>query len=350
MSGSVTLEGVRDSALAASPARTSGAVAAGSGVCHLPSPMALEHGGALRAGILAFDSVGTTAPGAPVVLVLGGISAGRRVADAGRGGARGWWEDLVGRGRALDPHRLRILGVDYLGGTGASSPATGCPFDTADQAAAIRALLDELRVARLDAVVGASYGGQVGQRLAARYPSRVGRLVSLCAPFVPHPLATAWRSIQRQVVALGVAHGCAREATALARQWAMTTYRTAAELGERFGALRDRDGRYPVEHWLEARGRAFAETVDGEQFANLSASIDLHDQDPALISVPTTVLGFAEDQLVPIDDLRAAAARLPDGVFVQRQSRFGHDGFLKEPDLVDAALRDALGAVGEGRR
>src|SRR5665213_1266794 len=133
-----------------------------SGVLQLPHPFALHHGGELARPHLAWRLAGRR--DGPVVAALGGISAHQRVFDLEQPRA-GWWCEVAGPGRALDSTRVALLGIDYLGGTGASStPGPGEPFPSLssyDQAEALRQLLDHLGIPRLHAIVGASYGGMV---------------------------------------------------------------------------------------------------------------------------------------------------------------------------------------------
>src|SRR5690606_31751478 len=91
----------------------------GTGLCHLPLELPLARGGTLRGAHLAFEAVGPA--DAPVVLVQGGISAGRHVAAHPGDPTPGWWEGIAGAGLALDTTRLRVLGIDWLGGAGAST-------------------------------------------------------------------------------------------------------------------------------------------------------------------------------------------------------------------------------------
>lgn len=266
-----------------------------SGIANLPD-IALEYGAVLRGGRLTWRCHGPE--GAPAVLVLGGISAGRDVV-AVAGDGPGWWTPFVGPGRAVDTERFRVIGIDYIGGRGDSTtagelpapdgsrhgdmgahtcnaevridsahardseapggaahsreafeaasptsrglpggPAQGEPlFSPRDQAAAIAALLGVLGIPSLHACVGASYGGMVALALAATFPARVGRLVLLGAAHEPHPMATALRALQRSIVRRGIANGDAREALILARALGVTTYRTAREFAARFGPM-----------------------------------------------------------------------------------------------------------------
>src|SRR5690606_34517522 len=176
--------------------------------------------------------------GAPVVAALGGISAGREACDPGHP-ARGWWRELAGPGLPLDTSRFAVLAIDWLGGAGASTAPGrgrgGYPVvDARDQARALPAVCDRLRIPRLHAAIGASYGGMVALALAEIAPARVGGLLAISTSHRANALSTGWRGIQRAIVRHGLALGDGAGALALARSLAMTTYRTRAELDRRF--------------------------------------------------------------------------------------------------------------------
>ncbi len=304
------------------------------GVWQLPQRLSLHHGGSLERPRIGWRLAG--APAAPVIVALGGISAHRRVFDDAQP-REGWWHEVAGAGRALDSTRLRILGIDYLGGSGESSgPVSGGVFpsvSTYDQAQALCALLDHLRIERVRAIVGASYGGMVGLAFAERYPERLEQLLVISAADRAHPMATAWRSVQRHMVRFALSAGRGAEGMEVARALAMTTYRSPEEFAARFGHVpRQMDGRFvfPVEEYLFARGRAYAARYLAESFLCLSESIDLHAVDAARIATPTALVAVREDQLVPLADMRALAARLPRARLHELRSLHGHDAFLKE--------------------
>jgi homoserine O-acetyltransferase len=157
----------------------------------------------------------------------------------------------------------------------------------------------------------------------------------------PHPMATAWRSIQRNLARLGIATGHPTEALELARALAMTTYRSPEEFAARFRKPpRVERGRplFPVEEYLQARGRDYAARNPPESFICLSESIDLHQVDASRVAVRTEVVAVREDQLVPIGDMRAMTARLPDARLHEFSSLLGHDAFLKEADQLRGVL------------
>lgn len=317
-------------------------------LCHLPAELPLAHGGRLHGASLAFERQGP--PDAPVVVVLGGISAGRHVSAHSRVPGPGWWEGFVGDGLSIDTRQVQVLSFDWLGGAGSSTaPAAGEAFPfvgTEDQAAALAHLLDALRIDRLAAFVGSSYGGMVGLQFAARFPARLAKLCTLGAAHRSHPQASAWRAVQRGIVELGLQSGRGGDALALARQLAMTTYRTPGELRDRFGGAPGLVGgrwRAPVQDWLDARGAEFARDWLPEQFLCLCASIDAHRVEPAAVAVPTWLCSFVGDQLVPPADVRELAAGLSKLRDLREiRSRYGHDGFLKERLAVGALLREVL--------
>jgi homoserine O-acetyltransferase len=287
------------------------------------------------------------APGAPTIIVQGGISADRDACATAERTTPGWWETLVGRGRAIDLERARILAIDWLDAEDLESPSVS----SEDQADALAALMDALGIVRAEAFVGASYGAMVGLAFAARHPGRVGRLVALAGAHRPHPYATAQRAVQRGVVRLGLDNGCVDEALSLARQLALTTYRSGEEIGRRFaGGAEYRDGRFqlPVEGWLEHHGRRFVACFEASRYLALSESIDLHDIDPKAVRVPTTLIGFASDRLVPLADLCALQQGLGAPASLEViESPYGHDGFLKEHERLAPLLREALDGCGD---
>lgn len=280
-------------------------------------------------------------PEAPVVVALGGISAHRHVTSTDDDRSPGWWEGFVGPGRTIDTTRWRVLGVDYVVQPHGATT-------TADQAHALAHVLDERGIASVRAVVGSSYGAMVALAFAALYPERVEHVVAISGGHRSHPMAQAIRTVQRRIVALGVATGRRRECVALARALGITTYRTAEEFVERFDTAPTRRGeraRFEVEDYLDAAGERFANAFSAERYVALSESLDLHDVDPATIRTPTTVIGVDSDALVPTWQLRELRETLGGPASLHLlSSRYGHDAFLKEQGTIGPILTQALGA------
>jgi homoserine O-acetyltransferase len=282
------------------------------------------------------------APGAPTVIVQGGISANRDVCGTGERAGSGWWELQVGKGRAVDLDRVRVLAIDWLD----ADDLDASSISSTDQADVLAALLDALGIVRVEAFIGASYGAMVGLAFAARHADRVSRLVVLAGAHRPHPFATAQRAVQRGIVKLGLDNGCVDDALSLARQLALTTYRSGEEIGRRFAgsaAWRDGELRLPVQDWLEHHGRNFVARFNAHRYLALSESIDLHDVDPEAVRVPATLIGFASDRLVPLADLCELQQRLGAPASLEViETPYGHEGCLKEHEGLAPLLREAL--------
>lgn len=280
--------------------------------------------------------------GAPLVVVAGGISSGRFVHRTETNGL-GWWSDAVAVGGPVDLRRCQVLAFDYA--PQAEDGAAAVTITTHDQAHLLSLVLGHLRAGPVAAFIGCSYGGMIGLAFAELFPKGLRKLIVVSAAHRAHPQATAWRGIQRRILRLATEAGKPQDGVALARELAMTTYRTAEEFGDRFESTAPAAAgqAYPVCEYLTARGVAYRTHTTPARWLSLSDSIDRHAVTPEAITVPTTLVGFTSDRLVPIDDMRELAARLPVLFrLVEAPSLYGHDAFLKEDALVGDILRSAL--------
>ena len=294
----------------------------------IPDDFRLESGQRLTATQVVGRLHGASGP---LVVVAGGISSDRF--------ATRWWPWAVKAGGPIDLDRVRVLAFDLL--PGRENP--GVTITTTDQARLLALLLDALGEPRIDAWIGASYGGCIGLAFAAAFPERLGELAVISAAHRAHPAATAVRGVQRRLLAF--ARDCGREAEglALARQLAMTTYRTAEEFALRFGptAPAEAGQPYPVCDYLIARGEAYAGATSADRWISLSDSLDRHRVDPRGVRCPITVIGVSSDTLVPIEDSRELARLAPNlRRLVEVRSVFGHDAFLKEREQIGRLLHD----------
>ena len=328
-----------DPALASRPVALPAGQMCAEGVLALEVPFPLHFGGELPRVEIAWRLAG--AEGAPVVAVLGGISAGRNVFCV-REGVPGWWDGIAGPGLALDTGRFRVLGIDFLGGSHRTTgPRHGEVFPSIsahDQARCLLAVMDHLGLDVLHGCIGASYGGMVTLVLGVRHAARLRHGIVMSAAHRTHPMSTAWRSVQRNFVRYAIAHGEGEQGLTLARALAMTTYRSVREFEDRFpGEAGRRDGRFvfPVEAYIVSRGEAYSKTYRPEAFVCLSESIDLHRVEPAEITVPMTLIAVLEDQLVPVADMRALRDHAGSTCqLVEISSVYGHDAFFKEADVL----------------
>ena len=234
------------------PGATSTAFQVREGVLAVPGELKLHFGGTLESVSIAWRLAGPA--DAPVVVALGGISASRRVwlPDEPRGG---WWHEVVGPGpgtrhAALSHPQLRLSGrqrrlhrsARWRAFPDASRPTTRPKYCCGSSIISASA--------QLRAIAGASYGGMVALAFGERYPDRVARLIVISAADRAHPMASAWRVVQRRIVKFALESGKPAQGLELARALAMATYRSPEEFAARFaGAARRTDDR------LHAAGR-----------------------------------------------------------------------------------------------
>lgn len=276
---------------------------------------------------------------ASLLIVAGGISAGRHAVANASDASEGWWQV---QSDAFRPFRL--LAIDWLGADGALDR----PIDSSDQARALLAALDELELPGAAAFVGASYGGMVGMHCAAMAPKRVPALLAIGAAHRSHPFASAQRALQRQAVELAERLGSPEQGVALARKLAILTYRTSQEFAARFAAptaIEDDRARASSEAYLDHMGAKHSARMTATAYRRLSESIDLHHIDPATINVPATFVAADSDQLVPAEDIEALAHAVPNGRFILIPSLFGHDAFLKEGRAVGEIIETFLSSL-----
>lgn len=274
--------------------------------------------------------------GFPAIIVTGGISAGRAVADAG--GEKGWWRAIAGPGCALDQDKFCLIGFDFLPNPG----ETARTVSSRDQARALAIALADIGIARVHAFVGASYGGMVALAFAEEFPERLEKICVISAADRPHPAATALRGIQRRIVEFARRCGAADEGVSLARQLAMVTYRTPEEFAARFAhAPGDAAGDpYAVCNYLISRGDAYG--MAPARYVTLSDSIDRHAVEAEKIRTPALFLASTSDRLVPREDIERLAANVGSGTCVQFDSLYGHDAFLKEAATIGPIIKSFI--------
>ncbi len=319
----------------------------------------LESGARLPDLVMAFRHDGPAPGTAPQALVVHALTGS---ADA----AGDWWSPLIGPGRAIDTTNTGVLCANLLGGrygsTGPVSidPHLGVPYGpafpavtTRDQARAIWRLADALGLERWALVTGGSLGGMVAMEVALERPGSVDHLLPMAAPAATGPMAVAWNHIQAVLIdRLGV------DGMALARQLAMTTYRSETDFEERFGRQRQGDGRFEVVSYLEHQGHKIAERFDPDTYRILVGAMDRHDvgrdrggiveafRPLASAGARITGVGIEDDILYGPRQVRSLlAAAESAGVsarYLEITSTKGHDAFLVEWPQLTRIVSGAL--------
>lgn len=352
-------------------------------VARIPGPFPMRRGGALPELEMVHETWGTLSARADnAILILTGLSPSAHARSSADDPQPGWWEQMIGPGRALDTDRFFVICVNHLGScfgsTGPSSidPRDGEPYNLRfpeltmeDMARAARETVRSLGIDRLAALVGPSMGGMVALAYAMQFPGEVGDLVLISTAGRLDARTIAIHSLQREAIrvdpawANGDYDAPPTTGMKLARKIGMSSYRTAAEWSERFGRQRtDRWGNaafgieFEVESYLEAVARKFVDRFDANSYLYLSRAMDLFDVGEhggclytGLAHIDATrilVVGVESDTLFPITqqrDLADAFGRAGKNVrFVGLPSVQGHDAFLIDMPRFQPLLGDFL--------
>jgi homoserine O-acetyltransferase len=354
----------------------------------LPDPFPFWRGGQLRGGRVAYETWGELNPARDnAILLFTGLSPSAHAASTPADPTPGWWERMVGPGKALDTNRYFVVCVNSLGSCFGSSgpasidPTTGLAYrldfpdlSVEDIARGGYETIRALKIEKLSAVVGASLGGMVVLAFAAQFPGSARRVVSISGSPAASPFAIALRSLQRDAILTdadwqeGQYAGDVRPTTGmrLARKLGTITYRSAAEWKHRFGRRPASDrkhetlppGRahfraeFAVQDYLNAQADKFVSVFDPNCYLYLSRAMDrfdlsAHGGTPAgalkraaaeralVIGVESDILFTISEQNVIADAFEAAGSAT---VFVPLASLEGHDAFLVDIEPFSAAI------------
>jgi homoserine O-acetyltransferase len=339
----------------------------------LTAPLALDCGRELHPVRIAYETYGTLSPGRDnVILVCHALSGDAHAAgvaatpaaestrdgfraderDGGSGRGLGWWDGMIGPGKAFDTDRFFVVSSNLLGGcrgtTGPSStdPASGRPYGSefpvitvADMVRAERALLNQLGITRLAAVAGGSLGGMQALEWAVQYGDQVGAIIPIASTHALHPQGVAWNAIARAAITAdpdwqgGHYHGTGRAPTAgmgVARMVGHITYLSATSLNAKFGRrlqfaddirYRLTDPEFEVESYLRHQADTFVKRFDANTYLYTSRALSYFDLarqhgggqlTRALrnVSARTLLIAFSSDWLYPPAGSEELAAAL----------------------------------------
>lgn len=338
------------------------------------APVTLVSGGVLTDVTIAYETWGKlNDKRSNAVLLLHGFSGDSHAAGpAGPGHPeQGWWDGLIGPGRAIDTDRFYVLCPNALGGchgtTGPSSlTSDGRAYGSRFPAVTIRDLVateqrwaKALGIERWFAVIGGSLGGMRALEWAIDAPEQLERLVLIATTAASSPENRAFYSTQVRAIVLDPAFqggdyyndptGGPVRGLALARSIARLTYGSEQELWHRF----QEDDTHGVEKFLQEDGDALCRRFDANSYIALTQAMGNHDVGRgrggvatalASIQARTHVVSVDSDRLFPPHQQLELARHLRCGVtYTTLESNLGHDGFLSEQRQLDSILRQTLG-------
>jgi homoserine O-acetyltransferase len=375
----------------------------------LPEPVRLDCGRDLRPVRVAYETYGTLSPRRDnVILVCHALSGDAHAAgfaktppaestrdgfgatdrDGTAGKGLGWWDGMIGPGKAFDTDRFYVIATNLLGGcrgtTGPSSvnPATGRPYGpdfpvitVADMVRTERVFLRALGIERLAAVAGGSLGGMQAFEWSILFPDQVDAVVAIASTPALQPQGVAWNAIARESIMRDPAwqggryYGTGQAPDAgmgVARMVGHITYLSAQALDDKFGRrlqVSD-DVRYTitepefqVESYLRHQANSFVKRFDANTYLYMSRALTYFDlarqhgggslaRALAGVAARTLLISFSSDWLYPPSSSREIADALRGlGKPVEShviEAPYGHDCFLLEEARQTPIIRTFL--------
>jgi homoserine O-acetyltransferase/O-succinyltransferase len=361
-------------------------------------PFALDAGVTLDQVTIAYETWGELDERASNAILLCHAWTGDSHAAGGPGrghSASGWWDEMVGPGKAIDTDRWFVVCANVLGGcqgsTGPASPhpGDGSPYGSRFPVVTIRdmvraqsRLASHLGVEVWHSVIGGSMGGMQVLEWAITFPQRVRSIVPIATCAQATAQQIAWGAIGRRAIRLdprwrggdyydaepgdGPAEGLA-----IARMVAQVTFRSDNVFTDRFGRELADEGRrgdgldlwqrFEVERYLDHHGEKLIRRFDTNSYLVIGKAMDLHDvgrgrgglhSAMARIRVPALTMGIWSDMLYPSYQQRQICELLEShgthSEYVEIDSPHGHDAFLINLDQVGPPLGEFLERVAAG--
>ncbi len=339
-----------------------------------PHELSLESGGRLGPITLAYETYGQlNSDKSNAILVLHALSGDAHAAGFHDGDkSPGWWDDMIGPGKAFDTGKYFVVSSNVIGGcmgsTGPSSPnpKTGKPYGSdfpiisiKDMVDAQRHLLDHLGIRRLLSVAGGSMGGMQVLQWMVSYPESIRSAIPISTALKHTPQQIAFNEVGRQAIMADpnwregnfYDHSPPAKGLAVARMVGHITYMSEMSMAEKFGR-RLKETKRPVkfspefegEGYLENRGENFVKRFDANSYLYITKAMDNFDAVGARtpsdvfkgLKAKVLVIAFKSDWLYPAHQsqeiVKACKWAGVDATYCEVHSTYGHDAFLLEAE------------------
>lgn len=337
----------------------------------LTRPVDLESGASLSDVIIAYERYGRK-DNKNVILVCHALTGDAHAAGFHKGDTKpGWWNGIIGPGKALDTNRYCVIAANVLGGckgsTGPSSidPATGKPYGTTfpvitirDMVHAEHQLLEDLGISELYAVIGGSMGGMQAMQWSVEFPAFVRRVVCIAAAGYTTPMHIAFGAVGRAAIMSdpewnGGEYPAEKKPThglSLARMMAHITYLSDESMRTKFGRRLQKldafgygfETEFSVESYLQHQGETFVERFDPNSYLYITRAVDYYDltkngsltEGLAAAQAKFLIISVSSDWLYPPylsqEIMLALTTNGREARYAEIISPHGHDGFLLE--------------------
>ncbi|MHB8994779.1 MAG: homoserine O-acetyltransferase MetX [Armatimonadota bacterium] len=303
----------------------------------------------------------------------------------------GWWDVMIGPGRAFDTNKYFVICSNIIGGCkgstgpGSTNPKTGRPYALSfpvitveDMVNAQRALVDHFGIDQLCAVVGGSMGGMQALQWVVSYPERVRLVLPIATTHCLSPQAIAFDEVGRQAIMAdpdwmaGEYYGKSIpfRGLSIARMIGHITYLSDQSMHQKFGRRLQDKAEYgydfvtdfQVESYLHHKGDGFVKRFDANSYLYITKAMDYFDLARAYGSLKDAfartkskflVVSFSSDWLFPSYQSREIATALrqdgADVVYTDIKTDYGHDAFLLEAESLTSLVAGFLASEAKRR-
>lgn len=355
-----------------------------------PDEMLLQCGKKIGPITIEYETYGVLAPKKDnVVLILHALSGDAHAAGyhTTKDTKPGWWDTMIGPGKAFDTNKYFIICSNFLGGckgsTGPSSidPATGKPFGMnfpmitiKDMVTAQKKLLEHLEIDSILCLAGGSMGGMQALQWMIDYPGMVKSAIPMATTARLSPQAIAFNEVGRKAI-IGDKNwnnGDYYTSTppnlglSVARMIGHITYLSDEGMHLKFGRrLQNKEeygyelsSEFAVESYLHYQGDKFTERFDANTYIYLSRAMDYFDLAGVYGSLTEAfrnvqskalVISFTSDWLFPPyqskEIVKAMMNNDKDVSYIEIFSSYGHDAFLLETEHLTLIVESFLSTV-----
>lgn len=344
----------------------------GSKYFHSKEPFTLLSGEVLSHLILRYETWGIlNSTKSNAVLIHHALSVGSHVTSSEKDSEKGWWQEMVGPGKAIDTSKYFVICINNLGSCfGSSGPLspldadgmadgmTGKYYrgkfpqvDIQDMVVSQKLLADHIGITKFHAIVGASMGAMLSLSWGIEYPDTVEKMILISSGYKAYPANIANRSIQRQAIYMdpdwqqgNYTSSADISGFRLARKLGLYSYRNSTEWNRRFNSHNNHQVKdTEIIEYMEYNAEKFCKKFDANSYLILTKAMDYFDvtksyqsldqcfsrvlANTLIISVESDVLFTPQQQ----EELQAALkANGVESQYINHHSQYGHDAFLVE--------------------
>jgi len=355
---------------------------------HFTTPLYLESGRILEPYQIAYETYGKLNDDASnVILICHALSGSHHAAGKYEGDRRaGWWDGLIGTGKAIDTDKFFVISTNVLGSCFGSTGPMSEQYPSSepyrlkfpvltikDMIKAQKQLLSNLGIYHIKAIIGGSMGGMQALQFAVDYPNFADKIISLAATYATQPWAIAFNKVAIEAIRRdpkfkngqyekGAFDEDGIDGLAIGRIAGHISYLSPHSMQKKFGrnyvsndGLFELFGRYEVERYMEYNTANFSKLFDPMSYLyivkaintfNLARGYDSLYEAILRIKADVTLISFKSDYLFFPQEMehihRMMERNGQNSQYYEIDSDYGHDAFLVELEKFETIIKNKL--------